>query len=60
MNYLQWLTQNTPTKFWHDSAIPAEIDAAIENGELTVEIIDSAVRYVLYWKYDLGLLGDMT
>lgn len=36
MNYLQWLTQATPTKFWHDSAIPAEIDAAIENGALGV------------------------
>lgn len=23
MNYLQWLTSQTPTKFWHDSAIPA-------------------------------------
>ena len=36
MNYLQWLTQNTPTRFWHDSAIPGEIDAAIENGALGV------------------------
>lgn len=36
MNYLQWLTRETPTKFWHDSAIPAEIDAAIENGALGV------------------------
>ena len=36
MNYLQWLTQNTPTKFWHDSAIPSEIDTAIENGALGV------------------------
>ncbi len=36
MNYLQWLTQETPTKFWHDSAIPSEIDAAIENGALGV------------------------
>lgn len=32
MNYLQWLTQETPTKFWHDSAIPSEIDQAIKNG----------------------------
>lgn len=32
MNYLQWLTQMTPTKFWHDSAIPSEIDQAIANG----------------------------
>jgi len=36
MNYLQWLTRNTPTKFWHDSAIPAEIDAAIQNGAMGV------------------------
>lgn len=32
MNYLQWLTQETPTRFWNDSAIPEEIDAAIING----------------------------
>lgn len=32
MNYLQWLTSETPTKFWHDSAIPSEIDEAIKNG----------------------------
>lgn len=36
MNYLQWLTTKTPTKFWHDSAIPSEIDEAIENGALGV------------------------
>lgn len=26
-NDLQWLTENTPAKRWHDSAIPAEIKA---------------------------------
>lgn len=36
MNYLQWLSSETPTKFWHDSAIPSEIDAAIANGALGV------------------------
>jgi transaldolase len=36
MNYLQWMTTETPTKFWHDSAIPSEIDEAIENGALGV------------------------
>ena len=35
-NYLQWLTQETPTKWWHDSAIPSEIDEAIANGALGV------------------------
>lgn len=36
----------------------SEVLAAIENGELSEEIIDNAVRYVLYWKYDLGILGE--
>lgn len=36
MNYLQWMTAHTPTKFWHDSAIPSEIDEAIQNGALGV------------------------
>ena len=35
-NYLEWLAQDTPTKWWHDSAIPAEIDAALANGALGV------------------------
>ncbi|MFO7532543.1 MAG: transaldolase family protein [Candidatus Limnocylindrales bacterium] len=35
-DYLEWLTQDTPTKWWHDSAIPAEIDAAIARGALGV------------------------
>jgi hypothetical protein len=25
MNYLQWLSQETETVWWHDSAEPAEI-----------------------------------
>ena len=35
-NYLEWLAQKTPTKWWHDSAIPAEIDEAISYGALGV------------------------
>jgi transaldolase len=35
-NYLQWLTEETPTKWWHDSAIPSEIDEAIASGALGV------------------------
>ncbi len=37
-----------------------EVLAALENGELSTQTIDSAVRYVLYWKYTLGLLGETT
>ena len=36
MNYLQWLAEETPTKWWHDSAIPSEIDEAIASGALGV------------------------
>ena len=35
-NYLEWLSTETDTKWWHDSAIPSEIDEAIENGALGV------------------------
>jgi transaldolase len=35
-NYLQWLADETPTKWWHDSAIPSEIDEAIASGALGV------------------------
>ena len=33
-----------------------EILTAVANGEISEQLIDSAVRYVLRWKYDLGLL----
>ena len=36
MNYLSWLSKETQTKWWHDSAIPSEIDEAIENGAFGV------------------------
>ncbi|MGI6169014.1 MAG: transaldolase family protein [Christensenellales bacterium] len=35
-NYLEWLAEETPTKWWHDSAIPQEIDQAIAWGALGV------------------------
>lgn len=35
-NYLEWLSQDTATRWWHDSAIPSEIDQAIANGALGV------------------------
>ena len=36
MNYLSWLSKETQTKWWHDSAIPSEIDEAIKNGAFGV------------------------
>jgi transaldolase len=35
-NYLQWLNEDTPTKWWHDSAIPDEIAQGIANGAMGV------------------------
>jgi len=32
MSYLNWLSKETKTAWWHDSAIPSEIDTAMENG----------------------------
>ncbi|MDD4200031.1 MAG: transaldolase family protein [Eubacteriales bacterium] len=35
-NYLTWLSRETETKWWNDSAIPVEIDTAISMGALGV------------------------
>ena len=32
MNYLEWINQCTPTRWWHDSGNPDEIELAIERG----------------------------
>ncbi|MFP3091007.1 transaldolase family protein [Treponema sp. TIM-1] len=36
MKYLEWLSSKTQTKWWHDSAIPSEIDEAIQLGAMGV------------------------
>ncbi len=30
--YFEWMNENTPSRWWHDSAIPAEIQAALKLG----------------------------
>ena len=30
--YLQWLVDDTPTSWWHDSGDPTELDRALDNG----------------------------
>lgn len=30
--YLQWLTRETPSVYWHDSAVVSELDTALQNG----------------------------
>ena len=32
--------------------------AAVETGEIPMEIIDAALGRVIGWKYDLGLIDD--
>ena len=32
MNYLEWINQCTPTRWWHDSGNPDEIELAIQRG----------------------------
>ena len=32
MNYLEWINQCTPTRWWHDSGNPDEIELALKRG----------------------------
>jgi transaldolase len=34
MTYLSWVIENTPTKWWHDSAATAELDVGVERGAI--------------------------
>jgi len=34
--YLNWVIENTPTKWWHDSAAAAELDLGLERGAIGV------------------------
>lgn len=35
-SYFEWLQESTPTRWWHDSAIPEEIDAALSRGAMGI------------------------
>ena len=35
-HFFHWMTQSTPTLFWHDSAMPEEIAAGVERGAMGV------------------------
>ncbi len=53
--YLKWLSANTCTKWWHDSAIPAEIETGMRNGATGVTTNPPLVAAALaaapdYWR----------
>ncbi len=53
--YLQWLSQETATKFWHDSANPDEIERGIAQGALGVTTnpvltYKTLIAHPDYWK----------
>jgi transaldolase len=63
MNYLEWLSTKTETKWWHDSAIPSEIDEAIKNGALGVTTNPVLTYKALqadpeYWKEEVSKIPE--
>lgn len=62
-SYLQWLAQNTVTKWWHDSADPAEIRLACEHdsvGATTNPVLAAATlaSNKEFWKKKIGIIPD--
>lgn len=60
-NYLLWLSKHTKTKWWHDSAIPYEIEAAIQNGAVGATtnpvLVYKALQAVPeFWKSEIDAL----
>ena len=63
MNYLEWINQCTPTRWWHDSGNPDEIELAIQRGAtgvttnpvLTFRSFQSQPEF---WNPKVQALGD--
>ena len=63
MNYLEWINECTPTRWWHDSGSPAEIDLAISRGATGVTTnpvltYRSFTSEPDFWKEKVLALGD--
>lgn len=61
--YLQWMVKNTPTRWWHDSANPDEIDRAVAMGALGVTTNPVLTYKTLqahpdYWRADVDKVGQ--
>jgi len=54
--YLKWLSSNTPSSWWHDSADPDELDIAIANGAVGVTTNPVLVKQSLYSRPDIWRL----
>jgi len=48
--YLKWLSDNTATSWWHDSANPDEIEAGIANGAVGITTNPLLIKHTLYNK----------
>ena len=48
--YLKWLSENTDTAWWHDSANPDEIEAGIANGAVGITTNPLLMKHTLYNK----------
>ena len=48
--YLKWLSENTDTVWWHDSADPDEIAIGIANGAVGITTNPLLIKHALYNK----------
>lgn len=64
--FLKWMSANTPTVYWHDSAINAELEAAMENGAVGMTTNPFLVNATLqndteFWKQNIEAVpADIT
>jgi transaldolase len=64
LSYLQWLVENTPTTWWHDSGDPDEFAFGISHGATGVTtnpVLTSQALYAQpnYWKTHLEAFDDI-
>jgi len=61
IKYLKWLSSNTATNWWHDSADPDELNESLANGAVGVTTNPVLIRQSLYSRPDIWepVLADM-
>jgi transaldolase len=62
-SYLQWLVEQTPTRWWHDSGDPDELDQGLRHGAsgvTTNPVLTSQALYAQpdYWRPRVGTMGS--
>jgi hypothetical protein len=62
IKYLKWLSSDTSTNWWHDSADPDELDDSLANGAVGITSNPVLIKQSLYSRPDIwkSVISDIS